>query len=282
MRNNPYWDNICKIAEKQRQKGLDTYGQGLEDNKELSFNERIEYLEEELVDALMYLEHLKAGIKGMPSCLCTDQEIAESFKEDVEAGLSQSSAIATISCYGVRPNRMRKGLGMKPIENNNQPNPKCKGCTKLMPCLTCINKGGSYNNYRSKSDVPERSYLKCKEDCENFERAWYDQPCARCVRNVNHERSTTMLTDHYVKRANAVMVHSADDEGWKEELVDGLMYLKHLTAGMAMRPDMLCHINCEWADKKVNEWPCKGCIRNDLADRTIPKTDFYKPTKENE
>lgn len=29
---SPYWENICKIADKQRKKGIETYGQGLEDN----------------------------------------------------------------------------------------------------------------------------------------------------------------------------------------------------------------------------------------------------------
>lgn len=59
---NPYWDNITKIAEKQRAKGMETYGQGLEDNDKPAL-ERITYIEEELVDALMYLEWLKEKIK---------------------------------------------------------------------------------------------------------------------------------------------------------------------------------------------------------------------------
>lgn len=61
---NPYWDNICKLADKQRQKGIDTYGQGLEANTKPNFEERIEYIEEELIDALMYLEWLKDGRKS--------------------------------------------------------------------------------------------------------------------------------------------------------------------------------------------------------------------------
>lgn len=56
--NNPYWENICKIAEKQRNKGIETYGQGLEDNH-CDIEKRIQYLEEELVDALMYCEWIK-------------------------------------------------------------------------------------------------------------------------------------------------------------------------------------------------------------------------------
>lgn len=55
---NPYWERICKLSERQREKGMKTYGQGLEDNP-LSIMERLTYLEEELIDALYYIEHCK-------------------------------------------------------------------------------------------------------------------------------------------------------------------------------------------------------------------------------
>ena len=58
---NPYWDRITELANKQRQKGIETYGQGIEDN-DLPVEERIRYIEEELIDALMYLEWLKEGL----------------------------------------------------------------------------------------------------------------------------------------------------------------------------------------------------------------------------
>ena len=61
--NNPYWNNICTIAERQRKKGMETYGKGLEDNQK-DIITRIEYLEEELVDALMYCEWIKNQIGG--------------------------------------------------------------------------------------------------------------------------------------------------------------------------------------------------------------------------
>lgn len=54
-----YWDNISKIQKRQTEKGLKTYGQVLEDNTELSTEEVLTYLEEELIDALMYIEHIK-------------------------------------------------------------------------------------------------------------------------------------------------------------------------------------------------------------------------------
>lgn len=55
---NPYWENICVIAEKQRSKGIATYGKGLEENP-ADVVARINHLQEELVDALMYCEWIK-------------------------------------------------------------------------------------------------------------------------------------------------------------------------------------------------------------------------------
>lgn len=61
--SNPYWKNICAIAEKQRAKGIETYGKGIEDNK-ADIITRIEYLQEELIDALMYCEWIKDYIRA--------------------------------------------------------------------------------------------------------------------------------------------------------------------------------------------------------------------------
>ena len=61
--NNPYWANIEAIAARQRKKGIDTYGQGLEANPE-DIMTRLTYLEEELVDALMYCEWIKEKLGG--------------------------------------------------------------------------------------------------------------------------------------------------------------------------------------------------------------------------
>jgi hypothetical protein len=60
--NNPYWGNICAIADRQRKKGIETYGQGLEMNPADTIT-RIEHLQEELIDALMYMEHIKAYLE---------------------------------------------------------------------------------------------------------------------------------------------------------------------------------------------------------------------------
>ena len=54
-----YWENVCEINRRQEEKGLSKYGQTLEDNTTLMVNQRIEHLEEELIDALKYAEHLK-------------------------------------------------------------------------------------------------------------------------------------------------------------------------------------------------------------------------------
>ena len=60
---NPYWERICKLQDKQRAKGIETYGQGLEDNHE-PVMKRIQHIQEELIDGLMYLEWLKDALGG--------------------------------------------------------------------------------------------------------------------------------------------------------------------------------------------------------------------------
>lgn len=57
-----YWENISKINERQEAKGLDKYGMALENNTALTTAQRIEHLQEELIDGLKYAEHLKAVI----------------------------------------------------------------------------------------------------------------------------------------------------------------------------------------------------------------------------
>ena len=55
---NPYWERITATAERQRGKGIREYGQGLEANP-ADIVTRLNYLEEELIDALMYIEWAK-------------------------------------------------------------------------------------------------------------------------------------------------------------------------------------------------------------------------------
>ena len=54
-----YWDKITAINSKQKSKGIKEYGQTLEDNKELTVSETLTMLEEELIDALNYIEKVK-------------------------------------------------------------------------------------------------------------------------------------------------------------------------------------------------------------------------------
>lgn len=54
-----YWNRICEIQARQTAKGIRTYGQRLEDNTAMDIKARLEYYEEELIDALMYIEHIK-------------------------------------------------------------------------------------------------------------------------------------------------------------------------------------------------------------------------------
>ena len=60
---NPYWERIAQMANKQREKGISTYGQGLEQNNIPDALKRIEYIQEELIDALMYMEWLKEKLE---------------------------------------------------------------------------------------------------------------------------------------------------------------------------------------------------------------------------
>lgn len=61
---HPYRAAVEKLLDRQEEKGISKYGVTLDKNTTLTGTQRIEHLEEELVDALMYCEHLKAGISG--------------------------------------------------------------------------------------------------------------------------------------------------------------------------------------------------------------------------
>lgn len=54
-----YWADITALNAKQEQKGKNKYGEMLENNTTLTTEQRIEHLEEELINALKYCEHLK-------------------------------------------------------------------------------------------------------------------------------------------------------------------------------------------------------------------------------
>ena len=73
---NPYWERISTISERQRAKGIETYGQGLESNP-AAIMTRLTYLEEELIDGLMYIEWIKDKIKGSEANDTEDDTAAE-------------------------------------------------------------------------------------------------------------------------------------------------------------------------------------------------------------
>ena len=54
-----YKELIMERIDKQINKGLNKYGMTLEDNTDLTFEQRVDHIAEELIDGLQYLEHLK-------------------------------------------------------------------------------------------------------------------------------------------------------------------------------------------------------------------------------
>ena len=54
-----YWARISEINRRQEEKGKAKYGQSLEENTTLTTKQRIEHCQEEMIDGLKYLEHLK-------------------------------------------------------------------------------------------------------------------------------------------------------------------------------------------------------------------------------
>ena len=61
-KSRSYRDNIVAIMDRQKEKGMKKYGETLEDNTTLSREQRIEHLQEELIDGLQYCEHIKAAL----------------------------------------------------------------------------------------------------------------------------------------------------------------------------------------------------------------------------
>lgn len=60
--NVSYWDRISEINRRQEEKGKGKYGQPLEKNTNLTTAQRIEHAQEETIDLLKYLEHLKQTV----------------------------------------------------------------------------------------------------------------------------------------------------------------------------------------------------------------------------
>lgn len=62
-RKKHYWQNVCRIQEEQQRKGLKKYGLPLEQDEAMHINKRLQHLTEELIDGLMYIEHIKELIQ---------------------------------------------------------------------------------------------------------------------------------------------------------------------------------------------------------------------------
>lgn len=64
IKKPPYQEAVERLIDRQIKKGIDKYGVTLDENKTLTAAQRIEHLEEELADGLMYCEHLKASLQS--------------------------------------------------------------------------------------------------------------------------------------------------------------------------------------------------------------------------
>ena len=60
-----YRKNIIDKLDKQMQKGIDKYGTTLEENTWFTAMDRLTYLQEELIDGLVYIEHIMAKLKEL-------------------------------------------------------------------------------------------------------------------------------------------------------------------------------------------------------------------------
>ena len=65
VEQSKYRKNIIEKMDKQIQKGIDKYGSTLEQNDWFKAIDRIVYLQEELIDALIYSEHIIAKLKEL-------------------------------------------------------------------------------------------------------------------------------------------------------------------------------------------------------------------------
>lgn len=88
-----YWQNITDINARQEAKGVAKYGETLEENTTLSRTQRIEHAQEEAIDLLKYLEHLKI-----------------TFQDAMTANDYQRMALRTAGTYESRLAMIRNGV----------------------------------------------------------------------------------------------------------------------------------------------------------------------------
>lgn len=80
--DDPFWVKLTEMAQKQRQKGLKEYGKGIEDDTANKLV-RLTRIEEELIDALYYIEHLKALYKEYET-VTVDEYVEHITKPDTD------------------------------------------------------------------------------------------------------------------------------------------------------------------------------------------------------
>ena len=101
-----YRKNIINKIDKQIQKGIDKYGTTLEQNNWLKTIDRIVYLQEELIDALVYSEHIIAKLKELNLDLENDNEDLRLEKMNLENEMI--SLNQEIDLYSEDLDRLRK------------------------------------------------------------------------------------------------------------------------------------------------------------------------------
>lgn len=62
LKRKNYWGSITAMNDRQEAKGLSKYGQPLEENTDMPNVQRIEHAQEETIDLLKYLEHMKQTV----------------------------------------------------------------------------------------------------------------------------------------------------------------------------------------------------------------------------
>lgn len=99
-RDSEYWDNITKMYKAQRAKGQTKYGKTLEENT-ARIEDRIAYLQEEMVDGLMYCEWVKEAIKNLQPSKENDFDIYQKKAMRTMDNKQTIGVLITQACLGM-------------------------------------------------------------------------------------------------------------------------------------------------------------------------------------
>ncbi len=100
QRDSKYWYNITKMYKVQRAKGEKRYRKTLEENT-ACIEDRITYLQEEMVDGLMYCEWLKDALKYMQESKENDFDIYQKKAMRTMDNKQAIRGLVTQSCIGM-------------------------------------------------------------------------------------------------------------------------------------------------------------------------------------